>query len=523
MRAQAEGKIIPILLILLLSTLLSVKITNSTAELAQGLWVEGKDLAWLVSVIAIAWALTAVLVGMARLDYGLVLLLAGYPIINRTFEFLNLLVGPVLLNVFNLTLLCLGLRAAFQFRELMFNRTDKWLLGFVVLALVPTIAAQNPLFAIRGYISGVLEPLLLYLLLRLVFRTRVKFQLLIAAIASFVLIHFGIIAAEAFRAGSIRDLVYARVEGGFMVLGGLRVFSGGLAEPKQAAMIILLLLPIFLFLGPGIGRRQYTLIAIGLVIEILISLSRVETALLFATLLLGYLVARRWQFNHVRRLLLLIFMMTFVLSILTLPLLISRFGSALNAGSFSDPNIFGGMNMDVTSVYYFSIIYSSFDLLLAHPFGIGAYNGLYYSLEIGRRFPWLAGFSPSITPITPHVTTAIAFGVLPTVFFIALLVNLTRETWRIARQGMNPFDRACGAGLSLTIIINGLLASRIWPIAVGGYSFSGDFFPGQFPQNQQAIWSFVVLALASSVAAGVLTKTELHEVGVEISPLSGSG
>lgn len=265
------------------------------------------------------------------------------------------------------------------------------------------------------------------------------------------------------------------------------------------------------------------MIAIGLIVEILISLSRVETALLFATLLLAYLVARRWQFGHVRRSLSLMFVMVIPLIIFTLPLLISRFGKASNAGSVSDPDILGGIALDVNSAYYVGIAYASFDILLAHPFGIGAYNGLYYSSEFGRRFPWLAGFSPSITPLTPHVTTAVAFGVLPTVLYIAILVGLTRGTWRIARQGVNSFDRACGAGLSLTILINGLLAGRIWPIAVGGYSFGGGFFPGQFPSNQQAIWSFVVLALASSVTAGVLARTEPHKVGASISPLSEPG
>jgi hypothetical protein len=96
---------------------------------------------------------------------------------------------------------------------------------------------------------------------------------------------------------------------------------------------------------------------------------------------------------------------------------------------------------------------------------------------------------------------AAAFGLLPTGLYIAFLLSLLRPMWKLATRATNVHEQFVAAGLFVTLALNGVLMGLLWPVAVGGYQRDGTFMRDQFPSNQQAIWSFVVLGIAALLLA----------------------
>jgi hypothetical protein len=456
--------------------------------------------------------------------------LIGYPIINRTHEFVTWL-GPVVVNVFNAVLTILMLLSIPQLLRLRLNLADRCLLCFAVSALIATALAINPLFSIRGYVLGVIEPVGLYLLLRVAYGAAPAIYRLVAVIGGFVVVHWMFIALEAVRAGGLVELIMARVRGGFIMTEGGRFFTGGLNEPKQAAMLIILLFPLFQFVGGSSSYWWCSLAAMGIVVETVISLARLEAAMLLMELPLAYVVARRFGFSRVGKGVILGGLLTAAVLVPTVPLFISRStGQAENAGIWSRPDVLGGIETDVNTIFYVAIAYASMGLVVDHPLGIGLQSGNYYAAKVGRYFDFLDYENTTYYSIVPHVVSLIHLGILPTLIYVSFLVVLARGVWATAKGGETPEARLLASGAFVTIVLNGLLFGRMGAISVGGYQMSdGDFMRTQFPDNQQAVWSLVVLALASSIgtfgakAAGLDRAVEPPDLSAAMSGLGQYG
>lgn len=491
--------------VLLVWTALAVPVFLSWGgRCVAGLSVHGQFLALVLTDTAALLAVAIIAVAICNQKLGLILLIVGYPIINRPAEYFNIVIGPLEITPFNLCLAAIVLLSLRQLGRVVLTRTDAWLAAFAVLAVVPTLMAHDVVLSTRGYVFAIVEPIAIYFLVRGHFE-RSRWDELLMVIAAFLVVHWAFIAVEAFREGGLSALIRGRLEGGayYGAEGAPRVFTGGLGEPLQASWVVLPLWPIFTFAAPY-SRRLYLLVAAGILAEVFLGLSRLPIGsvglLMFPCAVVATIL---FKLGRVKKIVVMIAIVTVIAGSAIGPLVMSRFSGAKNAGVASDPMILHGRDMDINSLFYLSVIKASFDIALDHPMGIGLNN----ANEDASYYRWSEMLSDTNISnintgmLVPHIGAFAHFGVGGALAFFAFLWCAMCDAIHAARRGAG-LDRAAAAGVLVTIVVFGLLLGKFFPVPVGGFLTDRSIDPVAAPVNQQVVWSFIVLAFGRIVTAG---------------------
>jgi len=469
---------------------LSLALLGTMSDITAQWGVQRSNLAALNVAVAVSIILITLTIGILKLKWGVFILFGTYPILNSVSGRSYLIIDPFVINPFSAGLWLLTLLSARRWLKLTIYKFDiLWFCAIISASISSIYVTHDANNTVRDIIFQLVEPFIAYILLRSAIVKDISQKSAVywfGQIAiTMLLIHFGLLVVDLLRGGGLIKLFTARSTYG-------RLWSGGLNEPSQAAMLLsTLLFPVIiitmkssLFYGRWIPLLMITII--------IASTTRRTIILVGISFLIFIYFIKKNNLSEIIWPQLRIFcIVAIILLIVTIPNYIGRFtGSDIQRTyKSSDHTILKGYELEHNALVYLRRLIVSIDIIRDHPwFGIGLGDrSIYwqYMLKRGENF-----HEAGIGNVIENISGILLMGIPVFLIFLARSLLILRLLFSRFKD-VDADERLLAIGLAIPM----LMAIIFWNwvphlIGVSFYAIQGYFVN----RNTHLIWGSFILA-----------------------------